>query len=268
MTFFSFRVIIISKGDDFVNKKKIILIILAGIFILSLGANAYLGFNFYSLNSELSQKRNEIESINKELEELKNKYDENIKAMEELKKKYEASLKAKAEQTHAKTDVNPTTPTSSTNTIAGDASGMSESDRESYIIGGIIDENGTFLDASLYFDLKDIMEKDGYKFTGTVPTAPSNNSSDNSSSNSSSNNSSNNNSSSNNSSAAGYDDGNGNWVGNSQFPTEEQIAEADKFMREHYGSSWTTDGGKIGAPARDWTPEEEYYSRGGNGGYH
>jgi hypothetical protein len=42
------------KGDDFVNKKKIISIALAGIFILSLGANVYLGFNFYSLNSELS----------------------------------------------------------------------------------------------------------------------------------------------------------------------------------------------------------------------
>jgi len=243
-----------------VNKKKIILIILAGIFILSLGANAYLGFNFYSLNSELSQKRNEIESINKELEELKNKYDENIKAMEELKKKYEASLKAKAEQTHAKTDVNPTTPTTATNTIAGDASGMSELDRQSYIIGGIIDENGTFLDASLYFDLKDIMEKDGYKFTGTVPTAPSNN-------NSSSNNSSSNNSSSNNSSA-GHDDGNGNWVGNSQFPTEEQIAECNKKLTEMYGDDWSTDMGKTGT-MRDWTPEEwEYYSRGGNGGYH
>jgi len=263
LTFFLFRVIIISKGDDFVNKKKIILIILAGIFILSLGANAYLGFNFYSLNSELSQKRNEIESINKELEELKNKYDENIKAMEELKKKYEASLKAKAEQTHAKTDVNPTTPTSSTNTIAGDASGMSESDRQAYIIGGIIDENGTFLDASLYFDLKDAMEKDGYKFTGTVPTAPSNDSSDSSSSNSSSNNSS-----SSTSSSTGYDDGNGNWVGNSQLLTPEQIEEYHKKMTEMWGDGWNTDGGKTGT-MRDWTPEEwEYYSRGGNGGYH
>jgi len=249
-----------------VNKKKIILIALAGIFILSLGANAYLGFNFYSLNSELSQKKNEIESINKKLEELKNKYDENIKVMEELKKKYAESLKAKAEQNYAKTDVNPTTPTSSKNTIAGDASGMSESNRQAYIIGGIIDENGTFLDASLYFDLKDAMEKDGYKFTGTVPTTPSNNSSNNSSDSSS--NSSSNNSSSSSSSSAGHDDGNGNWVGNSQFPTEEQIAEADKFMLEHYGDAGSTDLGKTGT-LRDWTPEEwEYYSRGGNGGYH
>jgi cell division protein FtsL len=265
LTFFSFRVIIISKGDDFVNKKKIILIILAGIFILSLGANAYLGFNFYSLNSELSQKRNEIESINKELEELKNKYDENIKAIEELKKKYAESLKAKAEQTYAKTDVNPTTPTTSTNTIAGDASGMSELDRQSYILGGIIDENGTFLDASLYFDLKDTMEKDGYKFTGTVPTAPSNNSSDSSSSN----NSSSNNSSSNNSSSAGYDDGNGNWVGGVYAPvTKEQFEEGRKKMLEMYGTEGSTDGGTISS-MRDWTEEEkEYYSRGGNGGYH
>ena len=248
------------------NKKKIILIALAGIFILSLGANAYLGFNFYSLNSELSQKKNEIESINKELEELKNKYDENIKAMEELKKKYAESLKAKAEQNYAKTDANTTTPTSSKNTIAGDASGMSESNRQAYIIGGIIDENGTFLDASLYFDLKDAMEKDGYKFTGTVPTAPSNNSSNNSSSNSSSNNSS-----SSSSSSAGHDDGNGNWVGNSQFPTEEQIAEADKFMLEHYGNAGKTgdEVGDVGTDPQLWTPEEkEYYSRGGNGGYH
>jgi hypothetical protein len=105
------------------------------------------------------------------------------------------------------------------------------------------------------------MEKDGYKLTGTVPTAPSKDSS--------SNNSSSNNSSSNNSSSAGYDDGNGNWVGNSQFPTEEQIAECDKKLNEMIGEDgWSEDGGKTGT-MRDWTPEEwEYYSRGGNGGYH
>ncbi|MCX7657402.1 MAG: hypothetical protein N2Z57_01870, partial [Oscillospiraceae bacterium] len=224
------------------------------------GANAYLGINVYNSVKEISQKKNEIESINKELEELKNKYDENVKAMEELHKKYEESLKAKAEQNSAQTNEKPTTPTANTsaNTIAGDASGMSELDRQALIEGGIIDENGTFLDASLYSEFKDTLEKMGYKFTGEVPSTDDNSS-----------NSSSNNSSSSNSSSAGHDDGNGNWVGGIYAPvTPEQIAEAEKFMRENYGSSWSTDGGKITIPS-EWTEEEwEYYSRGGNGGYH
>ncbi len=251
------------KGADFMNKKKIILSLFAGIFVLSLGANAYLGVNVYNSTKEISKKEDEIKNINKELEDLKNKYDENLKTIDDLQKKYAESLKAKAEQSAAK-KVESSTSTSST-TIAGDASGMSAEDKEALVMGGIIDENGTFLDSSLYFDFKDELEKMGYKFTGEVPSTPPSKSTDSSGSTSSSNGSS-----SNNSTSGGHDDGNGNWVGGIYAPvTPEQVAEADKKMLEMYGHVGSTDGGKIGDPLPDWTPEEEeYYSRGGNCGYH